>query len=90
MKRLYARVSGRVQGVGFRFFCESVAQTLGVSGWVRNRPDRDVELEAQAGPAELEEFIQKIRQGAPGALVTNVETQDRPVLEDESGFDIRF
>jgi acylphosphatase len=87
---MYARVSGRVQGVGFRYFCESLAQSLDVSGWVRNRPDRDVELEAQAEPAELEEFIQKIRQGQPGILVTDIATQDRPILEEENGFEIRF
>jgi acylphosphatase len=90
VKRIYAEVSGRVQGVGFRYFCKSLAETLGVSGWVRNLPGGNVELEAQAGPEELEEFLRKIRQGAPGSLVKNVATRDIPHEKEEGEFAIRF
>jgi acylphosphatase len=48
LSRLHARVEGRVQGVGFRYFVLETAQELGLSGWVRNRWDESVEGGARA------------------------------------------
>jgi acylphosphatase len=47
VKRLSITVTGRVQGVGFRFYAEDVANNLGLDGWVRNSPERTVECEVQ-------------------------------------------
>ena len=90
MKRIYARVSGHVQGVGFRYFCESQARALEVSGWVRNLPGGEIELEAQAEPDALEEFIRKIKRGPMGAAVKEARLHDIPTENNESGFEIRF
>jgi len=90
VKRIYAEVSGRVQGVGFRYFCKSLAETLGISGWVRNLPGGNVELEAQAETKDLEEFLRAVRQGAPGSLVKDVAERDIPPEKEEGEFDIRF
>ena len=65
-------VSGRVQGVGFRWFVREAARQHRLAGWVRNRPDGSVELEASGENGAFREFIETIRQGPPGARVENV------------------
>lgn len=71
---LHCVVYGRVQGVGFRFFVVEEAERLGLTGWVRNRPDgRSVELVAEGARAKLEELRRLIAVGPPGAWVERVE-----------------
>lgn len=53
---------GHVQGVGFRATCRSLSKNFAVAGYVRNLPDGSVELEAEGTRAELENFLEKIRQ----------------------------
>jgi acylphosphatase len=65
-------VSGRVQGVGFRWFIREAARQHRLAGWVRNRPDGSVELEASGDDVACREFIETIRQGPPGARVDDV------------------
>ena len=70
--RFRARISGRVQGVGFRWFVVNEAERLGVHGWVRNTPDGDVEVEA-AGPSEvIAEFRRLLERGPSAARVNQV------------------
>lgn len=70
--RLY-RVTGRVQGVGFRVFVARLAAAVGVSGWVRNEPDGAVSTLA-AGEAEaLDRFRSGLAAGPPAARVADVE-----------------
>ncbi|MDR1471084.1 MAG: acylphosphatase [Synergistaceae bacterium] len=76
--RRHAVISGRVQGVGFRWFTRSRAGELGLTGWVRNMPDGAVE--EMAGWCHL---------GSPQARVSGVSmTKERP-LDGERGFEIR-
>ncbi len=63
------RITGRVQGVAFRWFGCRVADELGVKGWIRNRRDGGVEGEAFGDPPLLERFLDRLRQGAPAARV---------------------
>ena len=65
-------VSGRVQGVGFRWFVREAARQHRVAGWVRNRPDGTVELEASGDDGAFREFLEAIREGPPGARVDEV------------------
>jgi len=62
-------VSGRVQGVGYRWFVMRQANALGVAGWVRNRRDGTVEVWAEGREAALNELERALRKGPPGALV---------------------
>jgi acylphosphatase len=68
----HALVSGRVQGVGFRCSCCHEARRLGLSGWVRNNPNGEVEVWAEGDKEKLETFLQWLRRGPPGARVDQV------------------
>jgi len=59
-KRIDVRYSGRVQGVGFRFTAERLAVDLGLTGWVKNLPDGQVELVCEGKEEELRKFLEKI------------------------------
>lgn len=65
-------VSGMVQGVGFRWSARIVAQSLGVAGFARNRVDATVEVEAEGPAAAVDEFIDWLHAGPPGASVSGV------------------
>lgn len=65
-------VSGRVQGVGFRWFVREAARRHRLAGWVRNNPDGSVEIEVSGDDGELESFTTAIRKGPPGAHVDEV------------------
>ncbi|MDR1899291.1 MAG: acylphosphatase [Treponema sp.] len=68
----HALVGGRVQGVGFRYTCCHEARRLGLSGWVRNRIDGDVEVWAEGSQEKLDSFLQWLHRGPPGARVDGV------------------
>ncbi len=65
-------VSGRVQGVGFRFFAVRQARRLGVGGSVRNLPDGRVEVAAEGDRAAIEALVASLRDGPPGAEVRDI------------------
>lgn len=73
IKRVRMRITGRVQGVGYRASTRERATALGLSGWVRNTPDGAVELEAQGSEARLEALRAWCRIGPPHARVDGVE-----------------
>lgn len=70
-------VEGVVQGVGFRYWTERNARSLGLDGWVRNRRDGTVEA-VFSGPAEtVDEMVRRCRQGPRGAEVMRVRIEER-------------
>ncbi|MGH7588007.1 MAG: acylphosphatase [Gemmatimonadota bacterium] len=76
-------VHGRVQGVGFRWFVVRNAETLGVGGTVRNRPDGAVEaILRSAEAADVDSLIQRIRQGPPASRVERIEVDS---IEESEG-----
>jgi acylphosphatase len=81
-------ISGRVQGVGFRFFTADAAGREGIHGWVRNLPDRRVEVAAEGDAEAMERFERAIRHGPPGARVDEVDVTEN-VPAGGSGFSIR-
>jgi acylphosphatase len=88
-KRVWLRIQGRVQGVGFRFSALDVARQLGVTGWVRNTAEGDVELVAEGDEAQLRRLVTWCHGGPPGALVTSVEEKSLPYTGEFDGFRIR-
>jgi acylphosphatase len=71
--RLRVVVRGRVQGVGFRWFVQQSADSLGLAGWVRNTPHGSVELEAEGSAPEVEQLRAMLREGPPRARVEAVD-----------------
>jgi acylphosphatase len=67
-------ISGRVQGVGFRYFTYEHARREGVSGTVRNLPDGRVEVEVEGDSESVERVERAVRRGPPGARVQDVVT----------------
>jgi acylphosphatase len=67
-------VSGRVQGVGFRWFVMEAASVEGITGWVRNVPDGAVEIVAEGDAEAVERFERAVRCGPPRARVDDVVT----------------
>ncbi|MFQ5802062.1 MAG: acylphosphatase [Candidatus Methylomirabilales bacterium] len=87
---LKARVIGRVQGVGFRYFTERVADEIGVSGYVMNCHDGSVEVIAEGERKTLEELLWRLKQGPRGAQVDQVEETWGSYTGRFSGFAVRF
>jgi acylphosphatase len=81
-------ISGRVQGVGFRYFTEAVASREGVHGWVCNLPDGRVEASAEGDADAVARFERALRHGPRGAWVEQVDVFD-DVPSDRTGFTIR-
>jgi len=87
MGAFYARVCGRVQGVGFRYSAIMEARRLGVNGWVRNAADGDVEVWAEGTPEKLGQFLSWLRHGPQYARVDLVEKEDK-TPHGYRGFDV--
>jgi acylphosphatase len=85
--RLYV-ISGRVQGVGFRAFAQRAAQEIGLTGWVRNLANGDVEAHANGSPEQLDELEARLRAGPPWSEVRHVIASEAAV-SDATGFYIR-
>jgi acylphosphatase len=84
--RVHLRIYGQVQGVFFRASTESEARRLGVTGWVRNRPDGSVEAVAEGPKADLENLLAWCRHGPPRAQVDRVEVEWGEATGEFSGF----
>jgi acylphosphatase len=69
-------VSGRVQGVGYRWFALRAAQEIGLVGWVRNLPDGRVEALAEGSDEQLERFVARLRKGPIASKVSAVEASE--------------
>jgi acylphosphatase len=84
------RVTGIVQGVGFRWFTRDVAAEHGVTGWVRNRRDGSVEAELHGAADALSAVVRALRAGPPHSEVTAVTVVDLPAAPSQpDAFEIR-
>ena len=86
MRRVRAIVTGRVQGVAYRASTVFEARALGLTGWVRNRADGSVELEAQGDDDGVAALVAWCAHGPPAARVTGVSTDDIAAVGDERDF----
>ena len=86
--RKHYHITGRVQGVGFRYRAKYAAQSLGVTGWVENEWDGSVTMELQGREDQLNRVMKEINQGY-FISIDWIESSEIPV-EDERGFRVRY
>ncbi|HWS43766.1 MAG TPA: acylphosphatase [Pseudoflavonifractor sp.] len=89
MVRRQIRVTGLVQGVGFRWFAQQNAARLGLTGWVENQEDGSVIMEIQGEEHGVEHFTGAVAQGPRYARVESIETLHREPNPDERAFGVR-
>jgi acylphosphatase len=87
--RLHALVEGRVQGVGFRAFVVNQANSLRLTGWVRNRLDDSVEVLAEGEKTVLDRFLTSLKRGPTAAWVREVIVEWGHATGDFSEFSMR-
>jgi acylphosphatase len=88
--RFHAFISGRVQGVAFRYFAQEIASTLEVTGWVRNLYDGRVEVVAEGEKDRLEQFLAQLKRGPRLARVEEVEVNWEDFRDEFYDFSIKF
>ena len=81
-------VTGRVQGVGFRWFVEREAQAIGVGGWVRNHDDGAVEVLASGSNAQLNALYDMLKKGPRAARIDQVEVEEAAPFSGYQTFQI--
>ena len=92
MRRVHVSVTGTVEGVGYRYTLQHVAQRAGVTGWVRNLRDGSVDAEVEGEDAAVDAVLDWMRQGPPGGHVTSahvVELVPAPASAGTSSFEVR-
>ncbi len=90
MNAVEGEVSGRVQGVGFRYFTQSLAVGLDIVGYVYNTPKGTVRFFAQGPDGVLQQFLKSIATGPPGARVDGCDIRDGKVDNSITSFDIKY
>ena len=86
--RLHAYVTGRVQGVGFRYFVMQAAIERNLTGWVRNRYNGQVEVLAEGEHDALNGFLVQLRRGPVSAVVENVQYDFSDAKGDLTRFNV--
>jgi acylphosphatase len=91
LKRIYLNVEGRVQGVGFRYYCKEEAAKLNLYGWVKNNSDGSVSLEAQGDVTLLTQFIDLVQIGPSYSRVNKIKSDELPLIDKhEKEFIIKY
>ena len=88
--RVHVFVTGRVQGVGFRAFACRKAAQHGLTGWVKNVPDGQVESEAQGVREDVDRFLTDLTQGPAFSSVDQVEVDWIEALDSEDAFHVVY
>ena len=88
-KRIHVYYSGGVQGVGFRFTIERLAQQLNLTGWVKNLPDGRVETICEGSEEDLSLFLEKVKK-IMGEYIAGESVDWTPATGEFKSFDIAF
>ncbi len=90
MIRIHLKITGLVQGVGYRAWASRSAHSLGLKGWVKNCPDKSVEAEVQGPQEKVKQFIQACHQGPSRSQVQEVKTKTLPDVGAFEEFEIKL
>jgi acylphosphatase len=82
-------ITGRVQGVGFRYFAQEMATAHRVTGWVRNLPDGSVETLLEGESHDVDRVEAALRRGPASARVDDVRVEDATPEHRTAGFHVR-
>ena len=66
-------VSGKVQGVGFRWFVVKTGRSFALIGYAKNLPEGNVEIHAEGNKMDIQRFVGKVKQGSPSSRVDHIE-----------------
>ena len=89
-QQLHAIVTGRVQGVSFRYYAMLTANELRLTGWVQNLADGSVEVVAEGRKKALDRFLVFLTKGPPAAHVTHVEERWNAATSEFESFTTRY
>ena len=89
VRSVHAVASGLVQGVGFRWHVLQQAEALGLTGWVRNLPNGNVEMFVQGGELVVETFLAWVREGPGYAQVRGLQVREAPHQPGLAEFTVR-
>ena len=89
-KAVHLLISGRVQGVFYRYTAQKIATRLNLRGWVKNLPNGKVESIAIGSPSAVDTFIAWCQEVPPGAIVTDVEIEPLSSPPDVDGFSVVY
>ncbi|MBN1354571.1 MAG: acylphosphatase [Candidatus Omnitrophica bacterium] len=88
-KKIHIKYYGMVQGVGFRWTAERAANSLGLSGWVRNCKDGTVEVVCEGDEKNITSFLKRINE-TMGAYIKSVNIEWQEATGEFDSFNIRF
>ncbi len=89
IERVYLKIHGKVQGVGYRYYVQKHANEFGLTGWVQNQPDGTVDAEFQGSSENIEEMINHCFVGPGMAEVSHIDKESIPVKEEEHAFRVK-
>ena len=86
----HIRISGKVQGVGYRFFATRVARRLGLKGWIQNNRDGTVDAMVEGEQSVIDEWIEELKEGPRYAEVTKIDQETKEFSGRLPDFDVKF
>lgn len=90
LKQLHLIVSGHVQGVGFRYYAQTIALAKQITGWVRNRSDGSVEIVAEGDKDHIDNYLSSIKLGSPFSTVESIEVTEQDIINHFNSFTIKY
>ena len=90
MARYLIIVSGRVQGVGFRYFVQIIGNKLKLKGFVRNQSNGNVEIEAEGPEENLKKFLKEVKEGNGFSKISDICIKSIKIKENEKNFSITY
>lgn len=90
MLQAHLKITGKVQGVFFRSNAQEKAESLGLTGYVKNMPDSSVEAVVQGEKDQIEPFISWAKEGPSSAKVNNIAINWQPLEKNFSSFRISY
>ncbi len=90
MVRYYIVVDGQVQDVGFRYYTSRIANQYQIKGWVKNRVDGTVAIDAEGSESKMKQFLRGLKEGSRRSVVRNVRINKLTELRDYQSFQVKY